>query len=95
MKNYDEDAKGLIKLIENVVERKLRELYNFENIDHGTIKEVSVDNKKANVEIAGSMGETGFILNKTGEDLTIGDSVRFYKSGSNLANAYIGIKFEN
>lgn len=89
MNGFQVDLERYIQRICNrEIEKKLK---YFEVSGYGIVKDTDNVNKMANVEIAGQQGETGMIKNVTGEDLSVGDSVKFYYVG-NVSNGYIGIK---
>ena len=89
----DKDVEYLCSLIEGIVDRKLKSQNDVERFRYGKVVSVNSDNTKASVKIAGDDGETGMIINETGKTLSVGDSVKVYLSGTNINNAYIGIKF--
>lgn len=89
----DKDVEYLCSLIEGIVDRKLKSQNDVERFRYGKVVSVNSDNTKASVKIAGDDGDTGMIINETGKTLSVGDSVKVYLSGTNINNAYIGIKF--
>ena len=62
-----------------------------EKVYLGKVTVVQSDNKKANVVIAGENTSFTF-LNKTGEVLSIGDSVYIRSYGDNITNGYIDLR---
>lgn len=77
----------LIKIIDERIEKKMMQ-FNFINKYTGIVKSVDENTGKATITIAGYDTEFTF-LNKTGENLSIGDGVKIECVNNNITNGFI------
>ena len=100
----DETADSLIGLIRKIVREEVQTALKNTNADvetyrHCVITDIQTISNgdirlvvSADVTVLGT-GETMLsVPNKSGEDLSVGDTVRIYETSGNYNNRYIGLK---
>ena len=107
MENINEITyEQLMKLIESLIEKKVSEILDRFGIESTSMgKVVSVDKVltdadgnitkvcRASVELS-DKSVVSNLFNASGEILSVGDEIKIYGSKTNMANRYIGIKYE-
>ena len=90
------DTALLDELVDEIfkrVEQKFAKQLNMANVEYafnGVVTEADNDAKTAVVDIGSST--TATIPNRTGEDLSDGDTVKVFSDRNNMVGAYIGVK---
>lgn len=86
------------RIVKDEIQKFAKE--NLEIPQYGIITAIDTVNNRADVDLASSvakglLNKTGLTLGTSTGNLKVGDSVKIYKQGGNLTDAYIGLKCGN